>query len=103
MTPQHGAENRETTMKADITTAALKGQGRTAEIYAWGTNQILKLFRSGWPLAAAEQEAQISRTVHELGLPVPATAGLIEVEGRHGIVFERIDGPSMLQQLLTLA
>lgn len=86
-------------MVADITTAALVGQGRTAEIYTWGTNQILKLFRRGWPLSVVEQEAHISRTVHEMGLPVPAPGGVIEVDGRHGILYERIDGPSMLRQL----
>jgi uncharacterized protein (TIGR02172 family) len=86
-------------MVGDITTAALVGQGRTAEIYRWGDNQILKLFRSGWPLSAVEQEAHISRIVHEIGLPVPATGGMIEVDGRHGILFERIDGSSMLRQL----
>ncbi len=86
-------------MAADISTAALVGQGRTAEIYVWGDNQILKLFRSGWPLAAVEQEKRISRIVHELGLPVPATGGMIEMDGRHGILYERIDGPSMLRQL----
>jgi uncharacterized protein (TIGR02172 family) len=86
-------------MAADITTAALVGQGRTAEIYVWGDNQILKLFRSGWSLAAVEQEKRISQIVHELGLPVPATGGMIEMDGRHGILYERIDGPSMLRQL----
>ena len=86
-------------MAADISTAALVGQGRTAEIYVWGDNQILKLFRSGWSLAAVEQEKRISQIVHEFGLLVPATGGMIEVDGRHGILYERIDGPSMLRQL----
>jgi aminoglycoside phosphotransferase (APT) family kinase protein len=88
-----------TSKAADISTAALVGQERTAEIYVWGDNQILKLFRSGSPLAAVEQETRISQIIHELGLPVPATGGMIEVDGRHGILFERIDGPSMLRQL----
>jgi len=88
-----------TSMAADITRAALVGQGRTADIYLWGDNQILKLFRSGWSLAAVEQETGISQIVHELGLPVPATGGMIEVDGRHRILYERIDGPSMLRQL----
>src|SRR5258708_23549579 len=86
-------------MAADISTAALVGQGRTAEVYVWGDNQILKLFRSGWSLAAVEQEKRISQIVHELGLLVPATGGMIEVDGRHGILCERIDGPSMLREL----
>jgi aminoglycoside phosphotransferase (APT) family kinase protein len=86
-------------MAADIATAALVGQGRTADIYRWDNHQILKLFHNGWPLSAVQQEAHISRIVHATGLPVPATGGMIEIDGRHGILFECIDGPSMLRQL----
>jgi uncharacterized protein (TIGR02172 family) len=84
---------------AEITTATLAGRGRTADIYRWDDNQILKLFHTGWSLSAVEQEARISRLVAETGLPVPATGGLIEIDGRHGILFERIDGPTMLRHL----
>ena len=86
-------------MAADIATAALVGQGRTADIYVWDNNQILKLFHTGWSLSVVEQEAHISQIVHATGLPVPASGGMIEIEGRHGILFEHIDGPSMLHQL----
>ncbi len=86
-------------MAADITTAALVGQGRTADIYLWDNHQILKLFHTGWSLSAVQHEAHISRIVHATGLPVPASGGMIEIHGRYGILFERIDGPSMLHQL----
>lgn len=76
----------------------LIGQGRTAEIYAWGDNQVLKLYHTGWSAAWAEQEARISQMVSATGLPVPAVGGVIEVDGRHGIIFERIAGPSLVQQ-----
>ena len=86
-------------MAADITTAAVVGQGRTADIYAWDNHQMLKLFHTGWSLSAVEQEAHISQVVHATGLPAPASGGTIEINGRYGILFERIDGPSMLHQL----
>ena len=38
----------------------------------------------------------MTRTVHAAGLPVPAAYELVEVGGRWGIVFERVDGVSML-------
>jgi uncharacterized protein (TIGR02172 family) len=84
---------------AEITTAALAGQGRTADIYRWDSHQMLKLFHTGWSLSAVEHEARISRSVQETGLPVPATGGMVEIDGRHGILFERLDGPTMLRQL----
>jgi uncharacterized protein (TIGR02172 family) len=76
----------------------LIGQGRTAEIYAWGDDQVLKLYRAGWEASWAEHEARISAAVAATGLPVPAVGGTIEMDGRHGIIFERIGGPSLVQQ-----
>lgn len=43
----------------------------------------------------------MARTVFESGYPVPAVYGIVEVHGRHGIVYERVDGPSMLQELMS--
>ena len=86
-------------MTIDITTAVRVGQGRTADIYQWDNHQMLKLFHTRWSLSAVEQEAHISRIVQETGLPVPATGGMVEIDGRYGILFERIDGPTMLRQL----
>jgi uncharacterized protein (TIGR02172 family) len=86
-------------MTVDITAATLAGQGRTADIYKWDNNQVLKLFHTGWSLTAVEHEARISRIVQETGLPVPATGGMVKIDGRHGILFDRIDGPTMLRQL----
>jgi hypothetical protein len=77
----------------------LLGQGRTAEVYAWGDFQVLKLFFTTWPVEWIHQEARVARVVHEAGLASPAAGDLIEVEGRLGIVYERIDGPSMLEEV----
>lgn len=77
---------------------ALIGQGRTAEIYAWNGDQALKLHRAGWSAAWVEHEAQVSGLVAATGLPVPAVGGTLEVDGRYGILFERIAGPSLVQQ-----
>jgi uncharacterized protein (TIGR02172 family) len=84
--------------QASETPGKLIGQGRTAEIYAWGDNQALKLYYAGWSASWVEQEAQVSRAVATTGLPVPATGNVLEVHGRFGILFERVSGPSMLQQ-----
>lgn len=72
------------------------GVGRTAEILAWGDGLVLKLFYEGFPAQLAEQEARVTSGLHEMGLPVPRVDGVTEVEGRWGVLFERVDGPSML-------
>jgi aminoglycoside phosphotransferase (APT) family kinase protein len=77
----------------------LLGQGRTAEVFAWGEFQVLKLFFTTWPVDWIHQEARVTRLVHEAGLASPAAGDIVEVEGRLGIVYERVDGPSMLEDV----
>jgi len=80
---------------------ALIGRGRAAELFAWGDHQALKLFYAGWPREAAEAEAGAAKRVYQSGLRVPAVDGTIEVDGRPGIIFERVDGAAMLDRLPT--
>jgi uncharacterized protein (TIGR02172 family) len=77
----------------------LVGNGRTAEVFAWGEDQILKLYRPEMPRDWVGYEAKIGRLVSEAGLAAPAVVDVVEVEGRLGIVYERIVGPSMLDAL----
>lgn len=77
----------------------LIGRGRLAEVFAWGDTQVLKLFAAERDAAAIEAEARVSQLVHESGVPTPGTHGVVEVEGRRGIVYDRAPGTSMLGQL----
>lgn len=74
-------------------------QGRTAEIYTWGSNHILKLYRDWCPPSWIKDEARIARAVYDAGIPSPATGEIIEVNGRRGLIYERIEGISMLQDM----
>ena len=74
-------------------------EGRTAEIFAWDDAQVLKLYRAGYPAEEAEREALLARTVHAGGVHTPAAIDVVEVDGRHGVVFERVEGPTMLAAL----
>ncbi len=79
----------------------LIGTGRTAEIFAWEEDRVVKLF---WPRTRLENvndEMQATRVVYDAGLSVPAVGDLVEVDGRPGILFERVDGPSMLAHMLS--
>lgn len=78
----------------------LIGQGRQAEIFAWGGDaQVLKLFSTGTPHSYVEDELEVCRAVQRAGLPVPEVRIIVELDGRYGIVFEMISGPSMLREL----
>jgi uncharacterized protein (TIGR02172 family) len=70
-------------------------EGRTAEIYAWEDRRILKLLRPGFPPYLIVQEERITSAIVQAGISAPKIYGLIEVNGRPGILYERIDGPSL--------
>jgi tRNA A-37 threonylcarbamoyl transferase component Bud32 len=85
-------------MSGSIEKTTLLAKGSTADVYAWGVGQVLKLFKERAPWHANEVAA--TRAAHKAGLPVPAViGGLIEVGQREGIVFERVDGPIMTEYL----
>ncbi len=74
--------------------------GLTAEVFAWKDGWVLKLFNQGIPRTTVEVEAYASRKVQACGLPVPAVGELVEVNGRFGLEYERVQGVSMLQDLM---
>jgi Ser/Thr protein kinase RdoA (MazF antagonist) len=74
-------------------------EGRTAEIYPWDDHHVLKLYREWCPPDWVEYEARIARAVYEAGVPSPAAGEIMEVNGRRGLIYERLDGISMLQDL----
>jgi hypothetical protein len=75
-------------------------QGRTAEIYAWGDSQVLKLFREDWPPDWVAYEARVGRAVYQAGLGAPAVGEIVQIDGRQGIIYERIPAISMLDELV---
>lgn len=77
---------------------ALIGEGRTAEVFDIGDGLALKLFRAGFE-DVADHEAGIARTITGLALPAPRLHRAMEEAGRKGLVYDRIDGESMLRRL----
>jgi len=74
--------------------------GRTAEIFAWGEDQVLKLYREGWNRRTAEYEHHLAKASEQTGYRVPHVGEIIELDGRAGIVYQRIDGETMLGWIL---
>jgi aminoglycoside phosphotransferase (APT) family kinase protein len=73
--------------------------GRTAEIFAWGEGRILKLLRPGFPAYLIKQEEVITAAIYQAGIAAPKIYEVIEINGRPGIVYERIDGPSLIENM----
>jgi len=77
----------------------LIGKGRMADVYTWGSDRILKLNHAGFPATLAEKEFAASKAAQSAGVPVPAVYEMVERDGRFGIIFERISGGSLLDDL----
>lgn len=80
---------------------AMIGKGMTAEVYEYGQDKILKLYFVGFQEKWIKYEQEIGSAINEGGLPSPAVYGLLDVDGRKGIMYQRING-SMEFQCLSL-
>lgn len=74
------------------------GQGLTAEIFDVSNQQVLKLFYKDISLSWAKQEFRINQTLVQEGFPVARVYNLIEKDGRHGIVYEKVEGESFFEK-----
>lgn len=76
------------------------GVGRTAEILPEGEGKVLKLF---YPWVEAEWvnlEFTAAQLAFQNGVPTPQPFELVRVDGRYGIVYERVWGQTMLTMFL---
>jgi tRNA A-37 threonylcarbamoyl transferase component Bud32 len=72
----------------------------TANLYAWGEGQIIKLYGDGAPEGWVKHLGQMERALYDAGLPVPAVGDLVEIDGGLGQIYERIEGGPMADDLL---
>jgi len=72
------------------------GQGRCATVYEYGDDKVLKLFHPSMPENFIAQEYSISNALNGLNIRAPRCFGLIDHEKRKGIVYERVEGKSLL-------
>lgn len=70
--------------------------GNSAEVFLWKKEYVLKLFFEHIELQAIENEQEISRTIHISGLPVPKVGEIVEINGRYGLVYQRIHGTPLM-------
>jgi hypothetical protein len=80
---------------------SLLASGNVAEVFAWGDDQVLKLYKSApWAKRVAFREAANQAAVEAMGLPVPAVHGVIAQGDRWGILSDRVEGISFAQRML---
>ena len=76
----------------------LLAAGNVAEVFEWGS-RVVKLYRSEAAKPTVFREAGNHAAVEALGLPVPAVWSVQQINGRWGIVFDRVRGSSFAEQM----
>ena len=72
-------------------------EGREAEIFEYGERRVLRLYRGDRPLVHAHEQAAILQAAAGASVRVPAVYGVETVDGRHGMILERIDGDDLFE------
>jgi uncharacterized protein (TIGR02172 family) len=75
------------------------GKGKTAEVFEWGQDRVLKLFFDRYDDERIAYEANIGNMVHEAGVPSPAVFDRIKLDSRKGIIFQRIFGKTIKRHI----
>ncbi len=74
--------------------------GRTAEVFAWGDKQVLKLFYEWVPKHWVEKEFQISQILAKSDIPAVCAESQVTQNGRMGLVFPFVQGVPMLREMM---
>lgn len=84
----------------DIKDLRLLSQGNTAEVYQIDNDKVLKLFRSGIPPILCKNEFEKTKTVSLIIDNSPRVYETVNIDGRDGIILERIFGINMVEAML---
>jgi aminoglycoside phosphotransferase (APT) family kinase protein len=83
----------------ELTGHARLAEGREAEIFEWADGTVLRLARDPASGARTEQAAAAMRLAAAAGVPVPQVHEVVMIDGRPGIVMERVEGVDLLTDL----
>lgn len=71
-------------------------EGREAEMFEWGEGRILRLLRDADAHSRNQWQAAAMEAARRRGVRVPAVYELVTVNGRPGLVMERLEGTDLL-------
>jgi tRNA A-37 threonylcarbamoyl transferase component Bud32 len=73
--------------------------GSNSEVFSWGDHQALKLGYPWAPVDWIEAEFSVGRDIQGMGLPIPKVYERVRVNDREGIIFEKVEGPTLFEEL----
>jgi len=68
---------------------------RSAELFDWEPGQVLKLFHPGFSADAAHWEKENLQEAHALGVTQVRCYGEVEIDGRRGLILQKIQGKTL--------
>jgi tRNA A-37 threonylcarbamoyl transferase component Bud32 len=74
----------------------LIGQGREAEVFEWRDGRVLKLLRAPGPSTGLAFEMAALDAARSVGVSVPQAYDEVVIDGRAGLVMERLEGSDLL-------
>lgn len=72
--------------------------GRTAEVFDLGDGTVVKLLRDGFRPSMIDDEAARTAAASAAGAPAPASHGSVDIGGRYGVVFDKVEGELLLDE-----
>ena len=78
----------------------LIAKGNTAEVFEYGEDKVLKLFKPGYPVEQIQREFNNTVIMNRICVHTPKAFEIVEHEGRHGIVFQKIVGVDLFSEYL---
>jgi aminoglycoside phosphotransferase (APT) family kinase protein len=88
-------------MDTDLRLAELTrlAAGREAEVFAIDDKRVLRIAFSPSQQADVDREAVVLAAAYDAGAPVPAIHERVTVDGRPGLIVDRLDGEDLLVRL----
>ncbi|MEA3391719.1 MAG: aminoglycoside phosphotransferase family protein [Candidatus Marinimicrobia bacterium] len=77
----------------------LIGNGRTANVYKFDDNRVVKLFNDDVTKENIKYEYDVNKIANTFHCPTPKVFEMIEIDGKIGIVFEKIIGQTIFNLL----
>lgn len=68
-------------------------------MYAWGADQVIKLFHNWFELNDILFEQKVAQAMQGSGLPVPVVGEILKVNGHNGLIYQRVDGSPVWEAL----
>ena len=75
-------------------------RGSRSLVHAYGRGAVVKVPKPATPSSWIESEAEYVEAVRAVGAPAPSLLGIERIGGRPASVWERVDGPSMWQEVV---